>query len=273
MARPQKEGLDYFPLDVNMDQDDKIALIQAKHGLIGFSIIIKLLMKIYDNSYFYQWTEKEQLLFSNRVNVDINTLKEVVCDCIKWGLFNENVYNNYSILTSKGIQKRYFEAVNRRKKVTMLHEYCLVDVNEYKNIQVNRINVYINGDNANKNTTKKSKVKKSKVVVTEEEKSEQRQRVIMESQKMFSSTINMNKVMSLCFYIDKDMDADIILEALHKGVLSTNSQIEAFKYASKTLLNWYNEGKRNLSDLTEIKKEDKPEIKYLEDYSEGGQGA
>ena len=31
MARPQKNGLDYFPLDVDMDQDDKIALIEAQH--------------------------------------------------------------------------------------------------------------------------------------------------------------------------------------------------------------------------------------------------
>ena len=29
MARPQKNGLDYFPLDVDMDQDDKIALIEV----------------------------------------------------------------------------------------------------------------------------------------------------------------------------------------------------------------------------------------------------
>ena len=45
MARPQKKGLDYFPLDVDIDQDDKIALIEAKHGAIGFAVIIKLLMK------------------------------------------------------------------------------------------------------------------------------------------------------------------------------------------------------------------------------------
>jgi len=37
MARPQKNGLDYFPLDVDMDQDDKIALIEAQHGVVGFA--------------------------------------------------------------------------------------------------------------------------------------------------------------------------------------------------------------------------------------------
>lgn len=82
MARPQKSGLDYFSLDVDMDQDDKIALIEAQHGIMGFAIVIKLLMKIYKNSYFYEWTEKEQLLFSNRVNVDINAVNVVINDCV-----------------------------------------------------------------------------------------------------------------------------------------------------------------------------------------------
>lgn len=58
LARPQKEGLEYFPLDVDMDQDDKVALIEAQHGLVGFGVVIKLLMKIYKHGYFYEWTEK-----------------------------------------------------------------------------------------------------------------------------------------------------------------------------------------------------------------------
>ena len=78
MARPIKEGLEYFPLDCDIDQDDKITLIEAQHGLIGFGIAIKLLMKIYNNSYFYEWTEKEQLLFSKRVNVNINEVNVVI---------------------------------------------------------------------------------------------------------------------------------------------------------------------------------------------------
>lgn len=45
MARPQKQGLDYFPIDTNMDQDDKIALIESKHSVTGFGVLIKLLNK------------------------------------------------------------------------------------------------------------------------------------------------------------------------------------------------------------------------------------
>src|SRR5690606_32823125 len=143
MARPIKEGLDYFPLDVDIDQDDKIALIEANHGLEGFGVVIKILMKIYDNSYFYQWGEKEQLLFSRRANVNINRVNDIINDCLKWGLFSEYLYTNHKILSSKGIQKRYLEASSRRKRVEISTNYLLLDdkeVNAYKNLVIVNIN-------------------------------------------------------------------------------------------------------------------------------------
>ena len=39
MARPLKEGIDYFSLDCYMD--DKIRMIQAEFGLKGFAIIVR----------------------------------------------------------------------------------------------------------------------------------------------------------------------------------------------------------------------------------------
>ncbi|WP_342432633.1 conserved phage C-terminal domain-containing protein [Neobacillus sp. FSL H8-0543] len=178
MARPKKEGLDYFPLDVDIDQDDKIALIEAKYGLEGFAVVIKLLMKIYKNSYFYEWTEKEQLLFSRRINVDINLLNAIVNHCLEWELFNKETYSKYSILTSLGIQKRYLEAIGRRKEIVLNKDYLLVDPNSHLGTSKIRI-VYINNDNVrvnvdineeNDNSNPQSKVKESKVKKSKEEK-------------------------------------------------------------------------------------------------------
>lgn len=175
MARPQKTGLEYFPLDVDIDQDDKIQLIEARFGITGFAIVIKLFMKIYKEGYYYEWTEKEQLLFSKRINVDINLVNDVINECIKWGLFDSTLYEKYKILTSKGIQRRYLEATSRRKQVEIIKEYCLIDVSKYSNVifvNINGVNVDIN-TNSNKvndnigtqSKVKESKVKESKVVV------------------------------------------------------------------------------------------------------------
>ena len=169
MARPIKEGLEYFPLDCDMDQDDKIALIEAQHGTVGFGIVIKLLMKIYKNSYFYEWTEKEQLLFSKRVNVDINFINVIINDLIKWDFFNEELFRSEQILTSNGIQSRYLIAVGRRQKVKILRKYLLLDeeiVNAHKNLVIvdnNSNSEIVNADIGTQRKEKKSKVKESKV--------------------------------------------------------------------------------------------------------------
>ena len=171
MARPQKVGLDYFPLDVDIDHDDKVAIIEAQHGIKGFGIVIKLLMHIYRNSYYYEWTEKEQLLFSKRVNVDINEVNDVVNDCIKWGLFDKQLFQKYKILTSRGVQKRYFEITKRRQKVEVIKEYFLLNKNDI-NVYNNLVFVDINSDSSNENDdiNPQSKVKKSKEKKSKEKK-------------------------------------------------------------------------------------------------------
>lgn len=125
MARPQKEGLDYFPLDVTLDMDDKFQLLEAQHGIEGFGVIIKLYMKIYSEGYFYQWGEKESLLFSKRINVDINKVNVIINDALRWKILDEGMYNKYKILTSGGIQKRYMEAVKRRQSIEIIGNYVI----------------------------------------------------------------------------------------------------------------------------------------------------
>lgn len=166
MARPQKAGLDYFPLDVFMDQDDKIAMIQAIHGMEGFGLLITLLMKVYATGYYYQWGEKQQILFSKKVNVNINSINEFINSCIRWDIFNEELYNEYEILTSKGIQARYLEACKRRQQIILVHEYLLIPENELKNQQnvviehIKPINVDNNSIDTSIGTQRKGKESK-----------------------------------------------------------------------------------------------------------------
>lgn len=168
MARPKKTGLEYFPLDVDMAQDDKIELIEAEHGLVGFGIVVRIYMLVYKNGYFYNWTKREQLLLSKRINVHINILNKVINDCIKWELFDSAIYENHKILTSKGIQTRYLAAVGRRKKASIRSDYLLLsekDLKEFKNISIEVVNVNTNPTNeeVNDNINPQSKVKESKV--------------------------------------------------------------------------------------------------------------
>jgi len=105
MARPVKKGLDFFPLDVAID--DNLELLEAECGLEGFAIVIKLWQKIYSNSYFIEWKDDNALLFSKKINSELTTVNTVINTSLRRGLFDESLFNSHKILTSRGIQKRY----------------------------------------------------------------------------------------------------------------------------------------------------------------------
>jgi hypothetical protein len=127
MARPIKIGLDYFPLDVNID--DSIELIEAEHGLQGFAIIIKLWQKIYSNGYFIKWDNDTSLLFSKRINTELNTINSVINSCFLREIFDEKLFKKYKIITSSGVQKRFLLASSqsKRKSILFIKEYMLVN--------------------------------------------------------------------------------------------------------------------------------------------------
>ena len=160
----QKAGLDYFSLYVDIEQDDKIALIQAKYGLEGFAAIIKLFIKIYaDKGYYYEWNDKTSLLFAGRLNMEHSKINQIVFDAIEWELFNKEKFQKYQILTSKRIQKMYLEATKRRKKVDILKPFLLLNGEDVdilnENVNIIDENVYI----LEQSKVKESKVNKSKV--------------------------------------------------------------------------------------------------------------
>lgn len=125
MARPVKEGVDYFPLDVAMDT--KVELLEAQFGLKGFAVFVKLLQYIYGgHGYYGEWTEDIGLLFSRKISEDRNLVSDIVQTAIRRGLFHKGLYDQFAILTSKGIQERYFEMTKKRKIEKVRKEYLLV---------------------------------------------------------------------------------------------------------------------------------------------------
>lgn len=163
MARPLKEGVDYFSLDCYMD--DKIKMIQAEFGLKGFAIVVKLWQTIYrEHGYYCEWNEEKKLLFASEEGADCGPglINEIVQACIRRDIFSKKLFDKYQVLTSRGIQKRYLSITAKRKKAEMKKEYSLVEVAHNSiNDDNNRVNVGKNQVNSVDNT--QSKVKESKV--------------------------------------------------------------------------------------------------------------
>ncbi|WP_163538177.1 DUF4373 domain-containing protein [Gracilibacillus sp. YIM 98692] len=125
MARPMKQGVDYFPLDVHLD--DKFKFVEIKFGLKGFSMVIKLMQKIYSQGYWCRWTEDEVLLFAHEARADVEFVEQVVEECLKRNIFDRSKYETFRILTSRGIQKRYKAMVKRGEGVEVIEDYLLME--------------------------------------------------------------------------------------------------------------------------------------------------
>lgn len=134
MARPTKQGLEYFSFDTDFFDNAKIRLIEAEVGHKGISILIRLLCQVYkENGYFYEWTARRRLLFSASVGFPCgqdnkrSLVDEVIDSSLRWDFFDYTAYCGYNILISAEIQTRYSEAVVRRQKIKIVKEYWLLD--------------------------------------------------------------------------------------------------------------------------------------------------
>ena len=162
-----KSGIDYFPLDVTLNA--KFELIEAEFGLTGFGVVVHLLQEIYGKAgYYIEWTEEVALLFARKVGLGGSVVSEIVEASIRRGMFDKEKYDKYHVLTSKGIQERYFEAVSRRKVLEVDYNILLVDVAQIlTNVDIQAKNVNILSKNAD--ISEQSKVEKSRVEKSKEE--------------------------------------------------------------------------------------------------------
>ena len=161
-----KEAFDFFPLDVHLS--DKMELIEAEFGLIGFAVIVKLWMRIYGSrGYYCEFDEEVALMFSHKTGVGVNAVSEILNAAFKRGIFDRTLYEKYKILTSKGIQERCMKMCSRRKRFEVEKKYLLISVpDSFENVYIKGENVNISEENVyifTQSKVKERKVKESKV--------------------------------------------------------------------------------------------------------------
>ena len=134
MARPIKDGVSYWPFDVDMLEDKKFKLIRGEFGVKGAYIALVILNSVYkDNGYFKKWDDDDCYLMSEGVGDGCSPqlVSEVLLGCVRRGLFDESLFQMFGILTSAGIQRRFFQMVkNSRNKLVIVREFLLLDVND-----------------------------------------------------------------------------------------------------------------------------------------------
>lgn len=243
-------GINYFPLNVHLD--DKFELIEAEFGLKGFAIVVKLFQKIYgQQGYYCEWTEDVALLFGKNVGLGGDAVSEIVRATIKRGIFDSELYDKYQILTSRGIQERYFEAVSRRKEVEVRKEYLLIKVDQiYKNVRILNENVNISSKNVN--ISEQKKVEESKV---KEKKVEERElpRLPVRIVKLYENNIAPLTPITLQGLDDwlNAMSEDVVEYAISEAVKNNKRN---YKYIEAILRNHFNAGRTTLTEVQSAKR-------------------
>ncbi|MGF7046358.1 hypothetical protein J2T13_000834 [Paenibacillus sp. DS2015] len=119
MARPRKEGMDYFPHDVNLSSDKKVEALRIIHGNDGYVFYCIMLELIYqERDFALDVSDAETIqILAKKVEVTTQKLIDMISTSIKHGCFDREYYEKNSVLTSNGIKKRASVVIDKREKM------------------------------------------------------------------------------------------------------------------------------------------------------------
>ena len=176
MAGRPKKGIDYSGWDVDIfENDTKIDELLDAQGWTGFAIYFYLCQRAYaSEGYFYKWSYANAATTARRMGGGIGseTVKQTVAVCLQIGLFDKRLFDLGGVLTSKGIQRRFAQAIQSRRVKTANMEFWLLGEKETRGFGIVLENADLLPTNADLQEANddlqeandpKSKVKESKV--------------------------------------------------------------------------------------------------------------
>ena len=122
------DGINYFPVGVNFMEENAMEVIEAKYGIKGSAIVLKLMCKIYKEGYYIRWDEEQCLIFANKAGREVQAeeVQGIIEILFTKGILYRNSYQENGILTSESIQKVWMEATKRRKRELSELPYLMV---------------------------------------------------------------------------------------------------------------------------------------------------
>lgn len=158
MARPVKDGLDYFQLDVQLST--KYKMLVAKYGNEALGIWLRLAQHIYGSKgYYMPYNEDELLVLSAEFNITYDKLDELILFMVSKNIFDKEMFKEHQILTSEKFQNNFVNAIKRRKKPLDEYDYLtLIDDTNGVNVNIMQHNANITQHNADKSKQNGNKI-------------------------------------------------------------------------------------------------------------------
>lgn len=147
MGRQPKQGLDYFPFDVNLLDDPKLRRPRQEFGYLAEIIYIALLCILYkDKGYYIEYggAKKDDVIWlvnekiSGRYPTTIETIANVIDRLAACELFSGELYQK-GIITSKRAQGVFYTATADRKAVNVDFGIWLLSQSEMESSSVKSV--------------------------------------------------------------------------------------------------------------------------------------
>ena len=135
MANKQKEGLSFFPTEVSIFSDIKVRKLIKYRGNDGFVVYFYILTLIYRDGYYLKFDNDLYFIISEATLCEESKVKDVLDYCFSIDLFNKELFDTQKIITSQGIQKRFYKICTLIKRKKGISEFNLIqDTEELGNI-------------------------------------------------------------------------------------------------------------------------------------------
>ncbi|MFF2156081.1 DUF4373 domain-containing protein [Paenibacillus chitinolyticus] len=160
MARPKKEGMDYFPHDTDATNDRKIEALRMLYGNDGYAFYFILLEMIYREPDFeLDISDAETIqILAKKIAVTEEEFKQMLSTAIKRECFDPESYHERNVLTSNGIKKRSDVVIEKRERMRQAYKNRALPVSAAETTQETQAE-----STQSKVKESKSKVKESKV--------------------------------------------------------------------------------------------------------------
>lgn len=129
---PNKPGLSYFPKMLDFYDDDKIFDLMDEYGPLGVTVYDVILTIVYSHGYYVELSKAKlsRMVIRKIGNKWIkgqSVVVQVIDYCAELGLLSKGLLQQ-NIITSEGIQRRYYEiAVIRMKRLLYSDKYWLLN--------------------------------------------------------------------------------------------------------------------------------------------------
>jgi len=257
MARPLKEGMDYFPHDTDASNDEKIEALRALYGNDGYAFYFILLERIYRTPDAELDISKPALKAALIMKVGVTPAKfeEMLLTAFDIECLDREAYEEHGKLTSNGVKRRHEEVKCLRESwrtKRKLSKKVISGDNHGDNHGV------ISGDNHGDNPviTPQSKVKESKVKESikdpnnnDNARARDEINFVKTYEQEFGRLISPTEYETLQSFASDGMDETVICEAIKRTRLQGKTNVS---YTKKILVDWLNKGVLDLNGVSRV---------------------